>query len=317
MPFTVDDVASRIRSIARVDYAERLIGTLARSVRISLQEPNADLMLGQSRFGGWPDVPDGFEWPTCVALSNPTWWKGYLEDTHGIDQTRYDDIAMQQLRSLHKPMYDKPKPLTLLAQINLTELPGNWELGLPRKGQLLFFCDMGDELVLGGPTEPHDRWRVIYFDVPADQLSEMRCPSDDPDVRPEVRALRFAPEWTIDEEARYSESEEDSAAFVEVREMLTGSWGSAHHRLLGHPQPIQHDIARGAEMTLRQLGYGQGLSEDESAEAKREWRSLLQLDTDDCFGWSWGDAGRMHFAIRDADLRQMRFDRAMAEMQCH
>jgi uncharacterized protein YwqG len=314
---TYKDFTSRIRQLAPGDYAEKLIATLERSVRISLRDPNVDVMLGQSRFGGWPDVPAGFEWPTCVALSNPAWWKGYLEDTYGTEPSTYDDIAMQHLRTLHKPIYDKPKPLSLLAQINLAELPPDWELPLPQQGQLLFFCDMGDELVFGSSTEPHDRWRVLYFDVPSNELSEMPSPADDPDVRPAVRALRFKREWTIDEEVRSMGSDEEAAAFVKVREMLVGSWGAAHHRLLGHPQPIQGALGHGAEMTLRQLGFEQVLSETESAEAKRAWRSLLQLDTVDDLGWSWGDVGRMHFAIRDADLKQLRFDEVMAEMQCH
>jgi uncharacterized protein YwqG len=55
-----------------------------------------------------------------------------------------------------------------------------------------------------------------------------------------------------------------------------------------------------------------------TAAARATWRSLLQLDEEDeGLRWSWGDVGRMHFMIRDADLRAMRFDQVMAELQCH
>jgi uncharacterized protein YwqG len=317
VPTTLKEVASQIRQLAPHDLAESVIATLQPSVRISLQEPNADLMLGQSRFGGWPDVPKDFEWPTCIALSNPVWWKDYLEDKYGTDQSKYNKIALHNLRNLNKPMYATPKPLSLLAQINLAELPDHLELELPRQGQLLFFCDMGDELVHGGMTEPHDRWRVLFFDVPSDQLSEMPSPADEPSHRPPVRALTFAPEWTIDEEIRFRKSNEASAALDAVREMLVGNRGSTHHRLLGHPQPIQGHLGHGAELTLRQLGYREQLSEAESASAKLAWRSLLQLDNEAEFEWSWGDDGRMHFMIRDSDLRQLVFDKVMAELQCH
>jgi uncharacterized protein YwqG len=318
MPMTYDEVASRILQLTPGTYGEKLVATLRRSVRIVPCAPDADVILGQSRFGGWPDVPQDFEWPTCIALSNPVWWKGYLEKTYGTDQSKYGDIAMQHFRTLHKPRYDTPKPLSLLAQINLADLPPDWDLALPRGGQLLFFCDMGDELVFGGSEEPHDRWRVSYFDAPADALAELPSPADDPNARPPIRAVRLEPEWTIDEDNRYSPSDEESAAFVKVQEMLNGRRGNAHHRLLGHPQPIQSSrLGHGAEMTFRQLGYEQGLSEAEVVEADRTWRSLLQLDGDDGLRWSWGDGGRMHFVIRDADLRRRWFGEVMAEMQCH
>jgi uncharacterized protein YwqG len=70
-------------------------------------------------------------------------------------------------------------------------------------------------------------------------------------------------------------------------------------------------------MTLRQLGYDQEITEEESAQAHQSWRSLLQLDCADQLEWSWGDAGRMHFMIRDMDLKHLRFDAVMAELQCH
>lgn len=321
MGSTIEEVASRIRQLAGAGYAEKLIASLRPSLRITCVEAEGELRIGQSRFGGWPDVPASFKWPTCVALSNPRWWRGFYESQYGKDLS--DDTVIEGgLRTLgelvNTPMYPEPKPLSLLAQLNLAEIPREIGLDLPDRGQLLFFCDMGDELVFGGTDEPRDRWRVCYFDVPSDALVRTPNPADDPDDAPAFCALRFEPEWTVDEDLKYTSSDNEAESFERIRELLIGGWGGAHHRLLGHPQPIQSaNLGHGAELTLRQLGYGEGLSEVEAEEANRVWRSLLQLSGDDELRWSWGDAGRFHFVIRDDDLKNRRFDRVMAELQCH
>ena len=58
---------------------------------------------------------------------------------------------------VNSPMYSEPKPLSLLAQLNLAEIPRDVPLDLPDRGQLLFFCDTGDELVFGGASKSHAR----------------------------------------------------------------------------------------------------------------------------------------------------------------
>jgi len=321
MGSTVEELASQIRQLAPADYAGKLIASLRPSVRIRCVDWEEEPRLGQSRFGGWPDVPPSFEWPTCIGLSNPRWWRGYYEDQYGKGLS--DDTIIEGNRKtlgelVNGPMYSRPKPLTLLAQLNLSEIPREAELGLPDRGHLLFFCDMEDELVFGGSYEPLDRWRVYYFDVPSDALVRTPGPADDPDNVPASCALRFEPEWTVDEDLQYTLSDEEAKSFDRVRELLIGNWGVAHHRLLGHPQPIQSTkFGHSAELTLRQLGYGEDLSEAQVEEANRAWRSLLQLDEDGELRWSWGDAGRFHYVIRDEDLKCRRFDRVMVELQCH
>lgn len=122
----------------------------------------------------------------------------------------------------------------------------------------------------------------------------------------------------MDEDLHYRSSDEETEAFSRIRERLIGGWGGAHHRLLGPPQSIQNArLGHGAELTLRQLGYDEGLSEADAEEANRVWRSLLQLDGDDELRWGWGDAGRFHHVLPDDDLKAHRFDRVMVELQCH
>jgi uncharacterized protein YwqG len=49
----------------------------------------------------------------------------------------------------------------------------------------------------------------------------------------------------------------------------------------------------------------------------RDWRLLLQVDSDDESAMMWGDAGRLYFWIRRQDLALARFDAAWVITQCH
>ena len=51
--------------------------------------------------------------------------------------------------------------------------------------------------------------------------------------------------------------------------------------------------------------------------SSRQWRLLLQIDSDDSAEMMWGDVGRVYFWIREEDLRQARFDRTWTILQCH
>jgi uncharacterized protein YwqG len=69
--------------------------------------------------------------------------------------------------------------------------------------------------------------------------------------------------------------------------------GEPAHRLLGEPDLIQHDP--------RDPG----------------WALLLQLDSGEPLGFDFGDAGRIYFLMRDADLVARAWDRARLVFQCH
>jgi uncharacterized protein YwqG len=48
----------------------------------------------------------------------------------------------------------------------------------------------------------------------------------------------------------------------------------------------------------------------------RDWRLLLQIDTDHRQNLYWQAGGRGYFWIREADLRARNFDGTWLEMQC-
>lgn len=272
-------------------YADELVASAAPSVRIRLRQP--DTAIGASRFGGRPDLPSDFTWPR-----------------------------------------NNGKPLAFLSQINFAEIPdGPDRAALPARGSLVLFYDLYegpwgyDPNHLGG-------WRVAVF--PADAALERRpFPAD---LRAEwgygQRGLSFEWEWLLpapelaEFPARIRERINTDDQTAEAWRALWNDvleCGVNQHRLLGYPQPNQSDMRLECQLVTHGLYCGNSSGYD-SAEAKalasgaKEWRLLLQIDTDDSDeavpGWSWGDAGRLYYLVRDSDLRRGVLDQGWLIMQC-
>ena len=94
------------------------------------------------------------------------------------------------------------------------------------------------------------------------------------------------------------------------------------HRLLGHPEPVQHQVEFEA--------YAKATGTDESEIYKRldkgrnpsavapalAWRLLLQLDTDPNSKMMWGDCGKLYFMLSQDALRNRRFEETTLVLQC-
>jgi uncharacterized protein YwqG len=116
------------------------------------------------------------------------------------------------------------------------------------------------------------------------------------------------------EEAPSSEYEED--AYEAIRCRLEELYGEdvPIHRLLGYADPIQHDPQEECEVALRSLEWSD-LSDRQIDVSK--WRLLLQIDTDQECGMSWGDAGRVYYFIEAGALQSRDFSRVWTIMQCY
>jgi len=86
---------------------------------------------------------------------------------------------------------------------------------------------------------------------------------------------------------------------------------------------MQGDIRLEAQLVTNGLycGDGTGYADPRRAVLEpgaKEWRLLLQVDTDDEKrpGWMWGDVGRLYFLIHREDLEQLNFNRVWCCLQC-
>lgn len=92
------------------------------------------------------------------------------------------------------------------------------------------------------------------------------------------------------------------------------------HQLLGHPRGAQGAMEWTCALTHSRVycvdadDYGNARPDALKAEAD-DWRLLLQLDSDERLGWSWGDFGRVYYWIRRESLANRQFDGAWLVLQ--
>jgi uncharacterized protein YwqG len=282
---------------AAIPGADALARLAEPSIRITARKAQAELPLGASRFGGAPDVPARFDWPT----------------------------------RRHGPLGVLRRPLTFLAQLDLGAIRAP---GLPASGWLLFFYDAVEQPWGFDPKDAGGA-RVIHVDVPRDRLARRAHPAVKETGGPfEACALSFAPALDLpslgdhvamaDAGVELTDAQWD--AYDQVAAALSGveKDAGAYHHLLGNPQTIQGDMRAECQLVTSGIYTGDPSGyEGERAKAllrtaSAEWRLLLQLDTDEEGpGWMWGDAGRLYFWIRRSDLAARAFEKAWVVLQCY
>lgn len=209
-------------------------------------------------------------------------------------------------------------PQSFVAQINLADIsPHDDEHLLPTEGLLSFFYD-STHSVSGRAPSDSGGWAVIFtaagtplvaHDFPPDLPSNGRHRTLELEARWE---LTFPPPAVID--SPFGDlSAEESEAFYELA--VERSPNGPRHRSLGYEDPIQGSHVQAIECELASRGvdvHKDGYPDPlpEAVEAGiRDWRLLLQVDSDDTAGMHWNDAGRLYYWIRVSDLTEGRFDR--------
>jgi signal recognition particle receptor subunit beta len=205
-------------------------------------------------------------------------------------------------------------PLTFLAELRLADLSALDRGGvLPRTGWLTAFCEAEDQAWEGEP-EARDACRLLYFDGPPSALVRRIRPHlpGKAERPPPAASLRFAPGFTlVDPGAAVGRwpFDADGEEYRVLTEAIRGQppGQRALHHLLGHAQQVQGDPRE--ECRARAAGRHQGGSKTD------DWVLVLQLDSDDAPGWSWGDDGMLCFLMTRADLAARRFSEACAVIQ--
>lgn len=278
---------------------KELLRSLARNaVRLDIGTGEGPIV---GRFGGMPDVPEGFEWP---------WFE---TDTYLDGEV-------------------KPRSLAFLAQFDcaaLAELDGDGRL--PHEGVLSFFYELGSQRWGYDPKDVGCA-RVYWFpektalrpeDFPEELEEEFRLPALPVRGRMERRFPGYDDAAVA---AGKAEGELNRKAFATAYSMTAGKreTDGSVHRLLGWPDIIQSSMTMECELVSRgyYLGGGQEIPEAELREAEwtslENWLLLFQMDTIQRgkFSLDFGDYGRVYFYIRKEDLAARRFDRVWLVLQC-
>ena len=250
--------------------------------------------IGDTRVGGDPDVPPGFEWPR--HRDRPLTF---------LAQIRLADVAA---------------------------LLGDGRL--PATGFLFFFYDRGQAwgfdpadrgagVVLYSDCAATDLRRASpppeeddeYEPDDADSASFAPC---EVTLRPR---LELPDEFdSVLVTAGLALDDDESEAYAALQAAISGAVGG--HHLFGYPQMIQNEMRLKCQLVSNGIfcGDGSGYQNErarELAAGAADWQLLFQVDTDvDGPGWMWGDRGRLYFWIRSEDLANRRFERTWTVLQC-
>ena len=233
--------------------------------------------LGATRFGGKPDVPPDFVWPTYEGES-------------------YDHVV-------------KDRPLTFLAQFNCAELAQfDKEHLLPDHGLLSFFYET-DTQCWGYDPKNQGCARVYWFedmsalsaaDFPADMGEDFKFPM----VKIKLDAKTSYPSWQDFSEMFPDEKDDD--AFNDALDELTGEDPENpddRSQLLGWPDVIQNSMFDECDLVTQGYYLGNGwlsttmsTSPSVSVRVLREWDSRWARFTVRLVGYLDALTGRL-FAL--------------------
>lgn len=317
---TRDEAIRIIRRSRFADMADELVALLRPGMQMYPQRTKLDaLPSGASHLGGQPDVPAGFEWPR-TPTGHP----------------------LSFLAQIHLPDVRPADPEELLPSI----------------GWLCFFYDFAEEpWGLRGREHAHWRVVYFDTDTGALQRNSepmgkeiRRTPACS--IRWELSYTLPSREEAATETARMTGQNasgerpqkwlpQQLAWWTKDLGQLTEATpqGTPNHHVLGHPQEIQgnmpsefHLAVENQPQRVEQNPFLPGQTLTVRAERRddcpdwvirllrdsRDWRLLLQLDTDDNgTGWTWGDCGRLYFWLPEAELRARRFDHTWLNLQCY
>ncbi len=270
------------------------------SIRLFTQPtPEADIPTGASKIGGSPDLPPGFQWPCCLPLPESSGW---------ADDSRLGG------------------PLRFLAQINCADIaPYDTEHALPTTGLLTFFCAIWRD---GFPwNNGDDSWLVIHSEVSLSSLQRTSQPPSKPDEGysrdTHPCALHFEEYYALpgSDVGRIGLTEAEWEIMCDnLCEFMYGKDKEYTHLLLGRSQDVQGDMEWECEAFQPEHAHTwiqwhnmssaehKQFDADMHEKGKKEWRLLLQVETDPNIDLEWNGWGMGYFWIRRDDLAARDFD---------
>jgi uncharacterized protein YwqG len=281
---TTTDLITKYRELGYGQVADALKAKAKPCFRL-VADRSADTRLG-SRVGGRPNLPEANLWPK---------YKG--------------------------------KSMAFLAQLNLNEIAEEAARGpLPARGMLYFFYD-AEQSTWGFDPRDRDSWAILYREnlpagtVPADYPADLSDEARYKSVPIKLRSEPSVPD-PIEVLPGLSLSEKQEDEIVEIYSQYLEQ-ASPRHQLLGYPQAIQdNEMEVDCQLTSHGLNTGdaRGYNDPRAKRLKpgaRNWRLLLQLDSDDAADMMWGDTGMLYFWITEISLKEKRFEDAWMILQCY
>lgn len=297
----IEEFKNRLDTNGLGKYFDKLQPLLRNTIRLYQKATDENnISIGQTKIGGKPDLPKEINWAT---------------ETNIIQTTKKKFLFFN-----NKKEETITKPLSFIGQINLSEIsPFDIESLLPKNGLLYFFYSAEQE-VWGFDHIDKNKFKVIYWNGQISELTRTDFPTELPeyscykpcsvDIKSEVSLPSYGHDIYED-----FEDAEDDKFWEEVYN------DGSLNKLLGYSDNIQGDMELECELVTNGLycgdpsGYNDARAKALEPNAKN-WRLLLQIDSNEENEMIWGDCGRLYFWIKKDDLLNKHFHKSWFSLQC-
>lgn len=214
------------------------------------------------------------------------------------------------------------KPMTFLAQFDLTELAAKFNFEwLPKCGVLLFFYDT-HKMYWGFETEHKSGWKVIYYENPTATAVVPHNTDKNSIVTETFISFEYTdvlPPWDSEEVESLQLNEDESDAYCEL---LYDGDSQPSHQIGGYASPIQSNcMQEQAQLTSHGISTGGKYDGKDPKVIELQsgivgWKLLFQMDSDDDLNVMWGDLGKIYFWVEASKSKDGNFDDSWLILQC-
>lgn len=261
---------------------------------IHVETTSGEPPVGTSKFGGQPDVPPGFAWPRVPPTPDWPAWGG--------------------------------TPLAFLAQFRLADVAAHDAEGaLPHAGMLYFFYEVNEQPWGSHPIERGGSHVFAIEDTadlaPAPFPNDLAAPFSHCAVQFTKTTTLLPWEYDAFTSTFAAMSEADMSQYHQLRITLNDRAGPMH-QLLGYPHIIQNDMRAQCQLVANggQVATAEAFRDADVValpSGAENWRLLLQLDSDDAPGSTWGDGGQLSFWIERERLARRDFSNVWLVLQSY
>ncbi|HEX2836748.1 MAG TPA: YwqG family protein [Phycisphaerales bacterium] len=285
----IDQFRERIKAVGLQPFEDRIVSLSRPCVRLArCRVQQAELAPLDSRLGGDPHLPVGFEWPFWSGVP-----LGHIATVRLSAASKYDASGLLPRQGLLYFWYD------------LSEQPWGYRESHAGSALVTYVADEDTPLTLQAMP-------MVRADEYAD-LDRIR----ETDRHP--CKVEFEQGWTIPNGEWLRAYQAQDKKLVENEEFWTlhcDLTKPRKHYLLGHPQPEQGPMENQVRCVTKDLEPWRN-SPENSLKKDLEWQLLFQVGTDeDGPGWMWGDAGKLYYWIPRAALRAADFSKVWLILQC-
>jgi len=293
----IDELKNKLETNGLGKYFDKLQPLLRNSIRLyqKVTDEN-EIGIGETKIGGRPDLPPTIAWVT-ETNTVVTKKRRFL-----IFKTKKQEVVT--------------KPLSFIAQINLSEISQyDKENILPKTGLLYFFYSAEQE-AWGDDYKDKDKFKVIYWNGHFDELSRTDFPSDLPEYSCYNSCSVIAKSELSLPSSEHDVYNDFSDEEIDILWEKVDYKGNMN-KLLGCSDTIQSEMELKCELVTNGISVYYDPKRKVHEQNAKKWRLLLQIDSNEENGMMWGDCGRLYFWIKEDDLLNIDFDKSWLILQCY